>query len=65
MRGNIFGALGLDCLNLHIGILSPELKIACFETENIISAMVLTVANVYFPFAFTAKGFCILLGFQY
>ncbi|MDI9435159.1 MAG: magnesium transporter [Euryarchaeota archaeon] len=64
MRGNIFGALGSRLgSNLHIGILSPELKKSPVLNQNIISAMVLTVIMSIF-LAFTAKGFCILLGFQ-
>ncbi len=64
MRGNIFGALGSRLgSNLHIGILTPELKKSPILNQNIISAMVLTVIMSIF-LAFTAKGFCILLGFE-
>lgn len=64
MRGNIFGALGSRLgSNLHIGTLSPELKKSPVLNQNIISAMILTIIMSIF-LAFTAKGFCILLGFE-
>lgn len=64
MRGNIFGALGSRLgSNLHIGILSPQLKKSSVLNQNIISAMILTVIMSIF-LAFAAKGFCILLGFE-
>ncbi len=64
MRGNIFGALGSRLgSNLHIGILTPELKKSPVLNQNIISAIILTVIMSIF-LAFAAKGFCILLGFE-
>jgi len=64
MRGNIFGALGSRLgSNLHIGTLTPELKKSPVLNQNIISAMILTVIMSIF-LAFTAKGFCVLLGFE-
>lgn len=64
MRGNIFGALGSRLgSNLHIGTLTPELKKSPVLNQNIISAMILTVIMSIF-LAFTAKGFCVLLGFK-
>ncbi|HNR25503.1 MAG TPA: divalent cation transporter, partial [Methanobacteriaceae archaeon] len=56
MRGNIFGALGSRLgSNLHIGILSPELKKSTILSQNIISAMILTLIMSIF-LAFMAKG---------
>jgi len=64
MRGNIFGALGSRLgSNLHIGILSPELKKSKILNQNIISAIILTIIMSIF-LAFMAKGFCILVGFE-
>ncbi|EKF85273.1 magnesium transporter [Methanobacterium formicicum] len=64
MRGNIFGALGSRLgSNLHIGTLTPELKRSPILNQNIASAMILTIIMSIF-LAFTAKAFCMLLGFN-
>jgi mgtE-like transporter len=64
MRGNIFGALGSRLgSNLHIGILSPELKKSTVLYQNIISAMILTFIMSLF-LAFMAKGFSMVLGYE-
>ena len=64
MRGNIFGALGSRLgSNLHIGILSPELKKSTVLYQNIISAMILTFIMSIF-LAFMAKGFSMALGYE-
>jgi mgtE-like transporter len=64
MRGNIFGALGSRLSSqLHIGILSPELKRSDILNQNIISAMILTVVMSIF-LAFMAKIFSLILGFE-
>ncbi|MDD1763247.1 MAG: magnesium transporter [Methanobacteriaceae archaeon] len=64
MRGNIFGALGSRLgSNLHIGILSPELKKSTILYQNIISAMILTFIMSLF-LAFMAKGFSMVLGYE-
>ncbi|MEN6329171.1 MAG: magnesium transporter [Methanobacteriaceae archaeon] len=64
MRGNIFGALGSRLgSNLHIGILSPELKRSTVLYQNIISAMILTFIMSIF-LAFMAKGFSMALGYD-
>ena len=64
MRGNIFGALGSRLsTNLHIGLLSPELKRSKILSENILSSLILTLILSMF-LAFIAKGICIILGFE-
>jgi mgtE-like transporter len=64
MRGNIFGALGSRLgSNLHIGILSPELKKSTILSQNIISAMILTLIMSIF-LAFMAKGFSMFWGYE-
>ena len=64
MRGNIFGALGSRLgSNLHIGTLTPELKKSEILSQNIISAIILTIIMSIF-LAFMAKGFSTLLGFE-
>jgi len=64
MRGNIFGALGSRLsTNLHIGLLSPELKRSKILSENIFSSLILTLILSMF-LAFIAKGICIIFGFE-
>ena len=64
MRGNIFGALGSRLsTNLHIGLLSPELKRSKILSENILSSLILTLLLSMF-LAFLAKGICIIFGFE-
>lgn len=64
MRGNIFGALGSRLSsNLHIGLLSPELKKSDILNQNIIASIILTIIMSIF-LAFMAKGFSIALGFE-
>lgn len=58
MRGNIFGALGSRLSSeLHIGILSPELKKSPILIQNISSSIILTFL-LSLLLAFAAKGFC-------
>ncbi|MDR3063145.1 MAG: magnesium transporter [Methanobrevibacter sp.] len=64
MRGNIFGALGSRLgSNLHIGILSPELKKSKILNENIFSSIILTLILSIF-LAILAKAICILFNFH-
>jgi len=64
MRGNIFGALGSRLsTNLHIGLLSPELKRSKILSENILSSLILTLLLSMF-LAFIAKGICVIFGFE-
>lgn len=64
MRGNIFGSLGSRLsTNLHIGLLSPELKRSKILSENILSSLILTLVLSVF-LAFLAKGICIIFGFE-
>lgn len=64
MRGNIFGALGSRLsTNLHIGIIEPEWKGSIALSENVKSAVILTLILSIF-LAFASKGICTLLGVE-
>lgn len=58
MRGNIFGALGSRLsTELHIGMLSPELKKSPILKQNISSSIILTFL-LSLLLAFASKGLC-------
>ncbi len=62
MRGNIFGALGSRLSSeLHIGILSPELKKSPLLKQSISSSIILTFL-LSLLLAFASKGLCEITG---
>lgn len=64
MRGNIFGSFGSRLsTNLHIGILTPELKKSETLTNNILASFILTMV-LSLSLAFIAKIICIIFGFK-
>jgi mgtE-like transporter len=63
MRGNIFGSFASRLgTNLHIGILSPELKKSEVLTENVLSSIILTLVLSIF-LAILAKILCIIFNY--
>lgn len=64
MRGNIFSSFGSRLsTNLHIGILTPELKKSETLTNNILASLILTLI-LSFSLALIAKIICILFDFN-